>query len=281
MSSLLEQAIIDAAALREAAIKNAETAILNKYSSDIREAVDNLLEQEEETSDTESTESASLEDSIPYGLGAPEVAENEEIVLSMEELKDMAETLADAESDLMGDPVSHEELATNVDDGMLTPPAAPSDEVSTVSVEATLEEEIDVEDIDNILEELIVDIAPQKEGWAATPEPIMDYKEEMELARRSATKALKDVEELKAAGERLSEQNEGLKVKNLKLANAFKILKETFESAVGSVPGKARPQSLRETVERPTTTLPRRETKTRAAPQADRMQILAGIKKLK
>ena len=43
MSSLLEQAIIDAAALREAAIKNAESAILNKYSADIREAVDSLL----------------------------------------------------------------------------------------------------------------------------------------------------------------------------------------------------------------------------------------------
>ena len=44
MSSLLEQAIVDAAALKEAAIKNAETAILNKYSDDIREAVENLLE---------------------------------------------------------------------------------------------------------------------------------------------------------------------------------------------------------------------------------------------
>ncbi len=47
MSSLLEQAIIDATALKEAAIKNAETAILNKYSSDIKEAVESLLEQEE------------------------------------------------------------------------------------------------------------------------------------------------------------------------------------------------------------------------------------------
>ena len=47
MSSLLEQAIIDAQALKEAAIKNAETAILNKYSSDIKEAVESLLEQED------------------------------------------------------------------------------------------------------------------------------------------------------------------------------------------------------------------------------------------
>ena len=47
MSSLLEQAIIDAAALKEAAIKNAEAAILNKYSTDIKEVVENLFEQED------------------------------------------------------------------------------------------------------------------------------------------------------------------------------------------------------------------------------------------
>ena len=32
MSTMLEQAIIDAAALKEAAIKNAETAVIEKYS---------------------------------------------------------------------------------------------------------------------------------------------------------------------------------------------------------------------------------------------------------
>ena len=46
--SLLEQAIIDAQELKEAALKSAESAILEKYSADIREAVDNMLEQEEE-----------------------------------------------------------------------------------------------------------------------------------------------------------------------------------------------------------------------------------------
>ena len=44
MSSMLDQAIVDATALKEAAIKNAEQEILEKYSQDIREAVDALLE---------------------------------------------------------------------------------------------------------------------------------------------------------------------------------------------------------------------------------------------
>ena len=48
MSSMLEQAIIDAGALKEAAVKNAEAEILEKYSQEIKEAVSTLLEQTEE-----------------------------------------------------------------------------------------------------------------------------------------------------------------------------------------------------------------------------------------
>ena len=48
MSSMLEQAVIDAEALKEAALKNAESAGLEQYAGEIKEAVDSLLEQEEE-----------------------------------------------------------------------------------------------------------------------------------------------------------------------------------------------------------------------------------------
>ena len=48
MSSMLEQAIVDATALKEAAVKNAESIIIEKYSEDIKEVVANLLEQDEE-----------------------------------------------------------------------------------------------------------------------------------------------------------------------------------------------------------------------------------------
>ena len=47
MSNMLEQAIIDAEALKEAAIKIAEQSILEKYSKEIRNKIDTLLEQEE------------------------------------------------------------------------------------------------------------------------------------------------------------------------------------------------------------------------------------------
>ena len=53
MSSMLEEAIVDAAALKEAAIKNAENVIVERYSDDIREAVETLLEGELEGDEPE------------------------------------------------------------------------------------------------------------------------------------------------------------------------------------------------------------------------------------
>ena len=47
MSNMLEQAIADAAALREQAIKNAEQSVIEKYSHQIKEAVDAMLESKE------------------------------------------------------------------------------------------------------------------------------------------------------------------------------------------------------------------------------------------
>ena len=47
MSNLLEQALVDAKALKEAAVKSAENELLAKYADEMRSAVSRLLEQEE------------------------------------------------------------------------------------------------------------------------------------------------------------------------------------------------------------------------------------------
>ena len=47
MSSLLEQAIVDAKALKEAALKNAEATIIDKYSAEVKSTLNQLLEQDE------------------------------------------------------------------------------------------------------------------------------------------------------------------------------------------------------------------------------------------
>jgi len=48
MSTMLEQAIVDAKALREAAVKSAEAAIVEKYNEEVKSAVSKLLEQDDE-----------------------------------------------------------------------------------------------------------------------------------------------------------------------------------------------------------------------------------------
>ena len=66
MSSLLERAIVDATALKEAALKNAENLVIEKYSDEVKDAVSQLLEQDELGLDME-TPDAGMED--PLGLG--------------------------------------------------------------------------------------------------------------------------------------------------------------------------------------------------------------------
>ena len=48
MSNLLNEAIVDAKALRESALKNAESIVMEKYSAEVKEALEQILEQEEE-----------------------------------------------------------------------------------------------------------------------------------------------------------------------------------------------------------------------------------------
>ena len=63
MSNLLDQAIIDAEALKEVAKKNAEATILEKFSDQIKEAVEQILDEqpEDELEGAEETEAAELE----------------------------------------------------------------------------------------------------------------------------------------------------------------------------------------------------------------------------
>ena len=47
MSSLLKEAIVDARALKEAALKNAEAVVIEKYSTEVKDTIDKLLEQDD------------------------------------------------------------------------------------------------------------------------------------------------------------------------------------------------------------------------------------------
>jgi hypothetical protein len=98
---MLEQAVIDAKELREAAMKTAEDELLKKYSSQIKEAVDNLLSTEEPSSlsEEEIAETENVIDELEMkaldGESNSDLEEGEMVEINLDELKEELEKSAD------------------------------------------------------------------------------------------------------------------------------------------------------------------------------------------
>ena len=261
MSSMLEKAIVDATALREAALKNAEASIIEKYAPEIKNAVETLLEQElgadigmdDMQQDTEASEEEDDEVDAPAafleGLGGnPKDGEDVELELTLEALTEMAKELTTEEEDETleeGEEEVLEEDEETLDEEGLSPgqekiakAAPPEDEITGADFAALKEESIesddvildlDEDDIAKLVEELVVDITPQKSGWAGTPESEMQYNLELELASRAATEAREENEALKKAVEELSESKEHLGKSNKILKEAVLKMRDLFD----------------------------------------------------
>ena len=250
MSSMLEQAIIDAAALREAALKNAEQAIIEKYAPQIKEAVETLLEGEEETDLLSEEEGSPIE--APLAANPMSTDQQVELSVNVEEptyefnLEDLKRAVSeDPESG--GDPIEGtDELMTDLGLGdeapMVEPPPeeapmALGESVEQNSEDAVLQElldlleEVETETEEVIEEELIVDTSEQKHGWVTTDEMSRSYDTELAAARMESTKYKEDNEELaKKAGE-LQESIRKFNTGNKKLNSVVKQLKEKLEES--------------------------------------------------
>tara|TARA_R110000824_G_scaffold6185_4_gene28494 strand:- start:1357 stop:2436 length:1080 start_codon:yes stop_codon:yes gene_type:complete len=183
MSSLLEEAIVDAKALKEAALKNAENTVLEKYSGEVRQALDTLLEQEEETTDDDADELMEFTKEVPYafeneeidGPGAEEIIEidfdalkqrleEEDEVVGGDELIDstaLADEIALQEDD--------DEQMEKDEDAAEESTAVASSGGGTAGMPLEEDEDIDLteEMIANLIEELVVDMNPVPQGWAS------------------------------------------------------------------------------------------------------------------
>ena len=114
MPSMLEQAIIDANALREAAMQTAESAIVEKYSFEVKEAVEKLLEQPEDEFglEPEPPEIDALDQAPPAAAEdlelcpCPDDEEAIEMEFSLDDLRKIADEME------MGEPAPAEDLAT-------------------------------------------------------------------------------------------------------------------------------------------------------------------------
>ena len=124
MSNMLEQAIIDAEALKEAAQKSAEETIIEHYADDIRSAVEKILEQDEMDFGLEGDDDAQLTVEEDTGEAVVEqlpssvtTDEEEYVTLDLDQLEEMMAAEIQAEGDLdASEMTSREELAEEVDE---------------------------------------------------------------------------------------------------------------------------------------------------------------------
>ena len=170
MSSMLDQAIVDAKALKEAAIKSAESSIIEKYSQEIREAVDTMLDQEEVINEEESSMVSDMPMAASDVTDAPAAGGEEVIELDFQELEQMIDKEMDAEesSQEMED---HEDVADEVmDEPSEQPELKENDEIDLTNLFEDEEIDLDEQTIEELAEKLTLDFQPVKSGNLGMPD---------------------------------------------------------------------------------------------------------------
>ena len=246
MSTMLEQAIIDAAALKEAAIKNAETAVIEKYSDNIREAVESLLEEGDLSLGEEEGDELGGEEGGLGDLGGGDV----EGAAPADAIPDATAAIGDGEN-LCPCPESEEEvtidfnqLAAAVDQeedameagedmGALDDLGAPPDDLGMGGEEEEIELEEDQMDalIAEIEEALTVDHKPQPTGTTGgiTNDVVAEEEEDAAVAAQRDDETAEELKQAKKAVKDLQEKVRAMAENRDKYVKVVHHLKEKLE----------------------------------------------------
>ena len=233
MSTLLEQAIIDAEALREAAMKNAEASIVEKYSSEVKAAVESLLSEEfeEELDEEEESEESPVMNEVPYAN-----EDGDSPVTVRLDLEALERALNEEGSDEAEQ--THEDLAEEVLDEEVE--ASGNDDKETVTLDvaelAEADEEIELDEtlLNAIAEELRVDVGMPGQGMGGRTTPTSADLEGQEatLANLKDDELAEEHEALQKAKEEADmylEQVKKLTDSNKKLQTALTTINERME----------------------------------------------------
>ena len=208
MSTMLEQAIIDAETLRETALKNAEAQVIEKYSDEILDGTPPAAHEGEKLCpcpDQGDVVTIDLDDMANKLTDKDDELEAHDVVGSQitnpesddrygEELRYRLGSLEDKLSNLLGD---------------MEQPGR------TASAANVYQESMDDEiDIDSLIEKLTVDIEPKLGGWAGRPEKDLDVSEQELVASLQDDEKKEDHEALAAAVKKLEEANLSLTSNN-------------------------------------------------------------------
>jgi len=251
MSNLLKEAIVDAQALKEAALKNAEAAIIDKYSDEVKQTIENLLEQDElgavqDTFAPDMGADMGMDPAMDPGMDVDPSAPVEKVTEDHIPLA-ATDNLADHEGkNLEETPEEGEEVEFNVNLGALQEAIqelrseieeseeieiTEEDLAEVLSDEETLEEDQDVSEdlVDAVMERLTVDMAAELSGWAGRSAESTKWEMEKGLAARRSTDFVEDVlEPMKKAQEELTFENKQLKQQVSEYRQALVELKETL-----------------------------------------------------
>lgn len=266
MSNLLKEAIVDAKALRDSALKNAEATIIEKYSQEVKNTVDQLLEQDEGLMGEEAGSDETVAKNIPLaatdGLSEEEGdipnnmnEEGEEVPVTID-LQALQEAVAELSSEINEDdteesPLSEADDEIEITEAELAAILAGAAEVieedddvkgeegeSPVEAAADqdeaamkgMEEELDTDAlVDAIMEKLTVDMGAELAGWAGRSADDQKFQMEKELARRRSTDVAEELETLKKAQEELVFENKQLTEKLSNYEKAVGQLRESLQ----------------------------------------------------
>ena len=178
---MLEKAIIDAEALREVALKNAEAVVIEKFSDQIKAAVATLLEHPED-----------------LGLGGMPLDDDPEIVDQLSVAATDDEALCACPDEDEEFEVHFHELAKDMEKYQEEPEETHDELAADVlrESEEALDEELslDEEDLVSIVEKMVVDVSPEKSGWLGTSNAELELAEEQLLAMMQDTERKENLE---------------------------------------------------------------------------------------
>ena len=217
MSSMLEQAIVDAKALRDAAIESAEEVVVERYSNQIKETVEALLEQDgPEAEDADATFAQDLDSQLPEAHH-PEIDDDQilEIDLSNIEIDNEDVKLVSEEENKEEEVVAEgaEEVAAAIDAGL---------------EEKEEDIELEEEDLKELAETLKFDYEKVPDGGFANGQMTpTNHIDDTEMVAEIAAMIEEYESELKKENVSLKEENEALKEKIKNLVDGNEQIVET------------------------------------------------------
>ena len=208
MSSMLEQAIVDAEQLKETAKMTAEEGVVEKYQDEIKEAIEKILEQDEDA-EAEMTATPEGELELVDELPAAQTADKEEVVeINLNQLEEMMAQELEEEGLKAEDMLSREQIAeeleeiadegkeVDLDENDLLELAEEDEEVdiNETNLAAVIAEMLGADDEseeDDSDEEEVVEEAVEEEDTEGE-EAIAELQKESKLLTRKNTSLLKE-----------------------------------------------------------------------------------------